>query len=174
MQQAKTLSLLALVTALGGVVGTQLGRDAVAEIDPLFFSAKPEPNVIYTDYAAQPDRLGTPYQASADTGWGYPYWAREPVCWGCPERPDPYLDVYVQPYADPRDAPIPTSGKAAVRMVGEEPTTDETREPGVIDRYAAFPVTQDEARRLAHIIELQRGRHVAEDVGSQEAQAVGM
>jgi hypothetical protein len=174
MQQATTLSLLALVTTLGGVVGTQLGRDAVAEIDPLFFSEKPEPNVIYPDYATEP--LGSPHQASVDTGWGYPYWTRGPVCWGCPERPDPYLDAYVQPYADPRDAPIPTSGKAAVRMVGEQTTIDETREPGVVDRYAAFPVTQDEARRLAHIIELQHGRagRELEDAEGQEAQAVGM
>lgn len=156
MPQATTLSLLALVTTLGGILGTQLGKDAVAEIDPIFLNGRPAPATFYADYQATTSPLPT------GPGWDYPYdWQRGPVCWGCPGQLDPYLDAYVEPFVDPMDAPIPTAGKAVVRVVGEgapmaEPSP--AAAPYAIDRYASFPVTEDEARRLRHIVEMQRGR----------------
>ena len=174
MPQATTLSLLALVTTLGGIVGTQLGRDAVAEMNPIFFNERPEPATFHQDYQAMPTVLPT------GPGWDYPYdWARDPVCWGCPGQPDPYLDAYVEPFVDPVDAPIPTAGKAVVRVVGTDPSMDEAGQPSErssVDRYARFPVTEDEARRLRHIVELQRGRtaQAGGGLGREAEQAVGM
>lgn len=172
MPQATTLSLLALVTTLGGIVGTQLGKDAIAEMNPVFFSERPEPATVYKDFQATPTALPT------DPDWDYPYdWARGPVCWGCPGQPDPYLDAYVEPFVDP--VPIPTSGKAVVRIVGDDPTMAETERPALhrdVDRYASFPVTQDEARRMKHIVELQRGRAgpIAQAGDGTSERAVGM
>lgn len=153
MQHGMTLSLLALVTALGGVVGTQLGRDAIAEIDPIFFSEKPEPSTYHAEYSSEPHRLGASDPAPAYAGWGYLTWRRGPVCWGCPERE--------QAFVDPRDTPIPTAGRAVVRMVGDAPPAYEAERPVQsrdVKRYASFPVIEDEARRLKHIVDLQRGR----------------
>jgi len=170
MQQSLTIPLVALVTALGGVVGTQLGRDAVSEIDPLFFSEKPEPMLYVEDYAA-PKQSGT----SSPAGWGYLHWARPPVCWGCPENEQPYVDPFADPVADSADLPIPTAGKAAVRQVAAEPA----RRPEIgsaMERYMSYPISEDEARRMSHIVELQRGARlpVLDDSDGREPAPVGM
>ena len=169
MWQATTLSLLALVTTVGGIAGTKLGKDTIAEMNPVFFSERPEPATFYADYQAAPAPLPT------GPGWDYPYdWARPPVCWGCPGQPDPYLDPYVRPFADPSDTPIPTSGKAAVRMVRDEPFAPAAGQRSLqrsVERYLSFPVNEDDARR--RIVKLQQGRSDSAPGGDAE-RSVGM
>ena len=142
MRQGLSASLLALVVTFGTVVGAQLGRDSIAEIKPLFFRELPDPPAVIDDQAAAPMQLGTP-AIPQGIAWGYPYYASaKPVCWGCP----------ADPYYDPADAPIPTIGHAVVRRVADIEATDEAAAqplPRAVERYMTYPVSAEEARRLA-------------------------
>jgi len=148
MRQGLSVSLLALVVTFGTVVGAQLGRDSIAEVKPLFFSDLPDPPAVVDDQAAAPMQLGTP-AIPQGISWGYPYYASaRPVCWGCPEKPEGYADAYY----DPADAPIPTSGHAVVRRVADIEGPGDAPDqplPRAVDRYMTYPITADEARRMA-------------------------
>lgn len=148
MRQGLSMSLLALVVTFGTVVGAQLGRDSIAEIKPLFFSGLPDPPAVIDDQAAAPMQLGTP-AVPQGIAWGYPYYgSARPVCWGCPEKPEGYADASY----DPAEAPIPTSGHAAVRRVADieapDAAADQSR-PSAVERYMTYPVNAEEARRIA-------------------------
>ena len=157
MRQGLSASLLALVVTFGTVVGAQLGRDSIAEIKPLFFRELPDPPAVIDDQAAASMQLGTP-DIPQGIAWGYPYYASaRPVCWGCPGKPEGFAD----PYYDPADAPIPTNGHAVVRRVADIEATDEAAAqplPRAVERYMTYPVSAEEARRLAR-------------TGSQEGQS---
>jgi hypothetical protein len=172
MTQALSVPLAALMATLAGVVGTQLGRDTVAEIKPLFFSELPEPPQIDQD-TSEPMRFGVA-GAPTDAGWGY-HWAREPVCWGCPEKPERVVD----PYGDMLDTPIPTAGHAEVRQVREMHMAEEQQEDATskdVRRYLDFPITEDEARRSSRVAEQPRQRQgqLADDLRGKRGDIVGM
>lgn len=176
MQQGLSMSLLALVVTFGGVVGTQLGRDSIAEVRPIFFSDLPDPPAAIEVSTAAPMQFGS---ANPDYSWGYAgQWNREPVCWGCPGQANPYELGYVDPYADPVDGPIPTSGKAKVRLISDE--TGIPDEPSASSKtlqpYMAYPITQEESRRMSQIVELQRSRKgsALDDGGEPSQQPVDM
>lgn len=163
MRQGLSTSLLALVVTFGTVVGAQLGRDSIAEIKPLFFSELPDPPAMIDDQAAAPMRLGTP-AVPQGIAWGYPsYASATTVCWGCPGKPEDFADTY----HGPADAPIPTSGHAVVRRVADIEAPNGAADqplPRAVERYMTYPVSAEEARRLAQ-------------TGSQEGQSqqtVGM
>jgi hypothetical protein len=150
MRQGLSMSLLALVVTFGTVVGAQLGRDSIAEVKPLFFSPLPDPPAVIDDQAAAPMQLGTP-AVPQGAGWDYPYYASaRPVCWGCPEKPDQFAYGYVA-YADPAEAPIPTSGHAVVRRVADFQLDEHSVQPvpREVERYMYYPVSQEEAGRFA-------------------------
>jgi hypothetical protein len=176
MPQGLSMSLLALVVTFGGVVGTQLGRDSIAEVRPVFFSDLPDPPAAIEASTTAPMQFGS---ANPGYSWGYPgQWNREPVCWGCPGQTNPYESGYVDRYVDPVDAPIPTSGKAKVRLASEPMVFPEEASTSGKDlqRYMSYPVSQEESRRMSQIVELQRSRNGAalDDEGEDSERPVDM
>jgi hypothetical protein len=177
MRQGLSTSLLALVVTFGTVVGAQLGRDSIAEIKPLFFSDLPDPPAVIDGTAAAPMQFGTP-GTPQEISWGYPAWNRGPVCWGCPGQPNPYEVDYVDTYVDPVDAPIPTAGKAKVHLVSADtaPSPEPSGAVRDLQRYLAYPVRQEESRRMSQTVELQRSRSgaAADDPGAESERQVDM
>jgi hypothetical protein len=145
MPATTTLPILAGLSILGAALGVNLGRSAIAEINPAYFS-DPDDS-FHADLVPyqSPDWAGiqaAEYRASqqpvvvTDLGTG---------CVGCRDYPveyypqhDPAADGYADGYA--ASAPQPAQ---VVVIESQVPAPDPARER--IQRYASYPVSSDEA-----------------------------
>lgn len=144
MPATTTLPIMAGLAILGAAAGINLGRSAVSEINPAYFS-EPEES-FHTDLSPyrSPDWAqvqAAEYQAAqqpvlvGDLGSG---------CIGCRDYPveyvprhDPAVDGYQDGYAASAPAPAP-----AQIVVVETPAADPDRDR--LQQYASYPVSSDE------------------------------
>jgi hypothetical protein len=147
MAQAMTLPIVAGLSILGTAFGVHLGRSAVAEINPAYFS-EPETR-FHADLV--------PYRA--------PDWAQVQVteyqdaalaqglgtgCVGCREYPEEYFpahDSAVDGYEDGGAASIQYA--ATETYQGEPEAADPDPEWEQVVRYASYPVSAEEQAPLA-------------------------
>lgn len=142
MAHPMTLPALAGLSIVGMALGVHLGRSAVAEINPAYFT---EPEV--------------PFHADMVPG-GAPDWAQVQVteyqrtglveglgngCVGCRDYPidyvpesDPAVDGANDGYEDGWSA---SSGEAVQAVMVEESEPDPDRER--IERYSGYPITEE-------------------------------
>lgn len=154
MRQAMRISVVALCGALAGIVGIQMGKDAIREVDPRFFAVRSEPMPFYDGLEAA---AHMPRQAEISGGEGYYTFARPPVCWGCPEQPDPYRDAYLEPFVDPLPVPVPPKEEAMAVTIEKSPRAAvKLVVPNPVERYASFPITEEESRQGMHMAEYHR------------------
>jgi hypothetical protein len=130
---------MAALSIAGAAIGVQLGRSAIAEINPLYFSA-PQQARFFADLAPKAYRLGT-------SGWSdaNDYWFNElnvsgrGACLDCnrnfvePETVEAALPDWDEP-APPNE-----------RIEADAEPPDRGLGASQIERYAAFPVTAEEA-----------------------------
>jgi hypothetical protein len=133
--QVMTLSAVAALSVAGAGLGVQLGRSAIAEINPIYYSAPPSSSRFYADLTPN-HYIAAAWQApqSAD------YWSTDLDANGrapCSDCAENFVDELYSAMNEPRFAP------PAVRPA--EPSRQLA--PNELDRYMSFPVTQDEARR---------------------------
>jgi hypothetical protein len=132
-----TLSAAAALSIAGAAMGIQLGRGTIAEIDPLYFSDAP-PARFYADLVPGGYRTSDPQTAHPDDFWaGNMNASGRPECFDCATRSDPGGYGF---------APDDRSQDAYVSEAAlPEPVEQRTYAP--VERYANFPVTQEEAER---------------------------
>ena len=146
MPATTTLPIMAGLSILGAALGITLGKSAISEINPAYFS-DPEDS-FHSDLVPyrSPDWAqvqAAEYRAAqqavviGDLGSG---------CIGCRDYPveyvprhDPAVDGYRQGYEDGYAAMAP---KPATIVVVETPAPDPARER--IQAYASYPVSSDE------------------------------
>ena len=141
MAYATTLPVLAGLSLLGAAVGVHLGRSAIAEINPAYFS-EPETR-FHADLAPHRDadwaqvQAAEYQQAQASDGLG-------DGCVNCrayPEeyypRPEPAVDGYADGWAA-------SAAAQPVEIVFVEQAPDPARQQ--IERYASYPVSAREAQ----------------------------
>jgi hypothetical protein len=142
MAHPMTLPAIAGLSIVGMALGVQLGRSAVAEINPAYFT---EPEVpFHADMVpgAKPDWAQvqvTEYQTTGlvqGLGTG---------CIGCREYPidyvpetDPAIDGADDGYEDGWSA---SSGEPMQAVMVEEPELDPGRE--LVQRYSGYPTVED-------------------------------
>lgn len=161
MAQAALLPVMALLSVLGTGTGVYLGKSAVAEIDPIYFSSPIEAR-FHSDLAANgsPDWSAVHLQETAamaaDThGLGS-------GCIKCREYPEEYVprhDAAVDAFIS--GDPAPVARFAALEEGSAQPAApDPERER--IERYSSFVVTEEGAPQAAEPV------LAAEPVAEQE------
>ncbi|MDB5698159.1 MAG: hypothetical protein JWN69_963, partial [Alphaproteobacteria bacterium] len=151
------LPAMAALSIVGAALGVHLGRSAIAEINPAYFST-PEPTHFFADLAPNVYRATT-WSDSTD------YWANDvnvgggAACLDCNRN---FID------GDSADAALPdwrdTPSADAADERDDEP--DDSADPDraaraeQVARYASFPVSVDEAREQA--LDDYLARHAAE------------
>jgi hypothetical protein len=152
------LPAMAALSIAGAAIGVQLGRSAVAEINPLYFSS-PQPTRFFADLAPKAYRLGaSAWSDSTD------YWFNEvnvsgrTACLDCDRN-------FVEP--ETVEAALPDWSESAPsgnhRDEAEDP--DRGLRASQVELYASFPVTAEEA------MERTRQQTIAEDQGAALRQA---
>lgn len=166
MPHVMTVSALAVLSAVGAVVGTHLGRDAVAQINPIFFSELPQTRFLVDD-TPTPYRLGTADPVRADSSWSNVFNAGgRPACLDCPPNFVDPLHAGAEPAARvPRQKSEWDSPVAFERPMS-------SRE---LDRYSSFPVTEQEAQEPAAVPDAYADSSSPQaESGDEQAQPVGM
>jgi hypothetical protein len=133
MPHLTALTGLALVAAAGGAVGTWLGRDTIARIDPIFFSELPQPSHFYAEDTPAGYTLGEPDPVPAEHLW----WNAAPssTCLNCPDN-----------FVEPLYASAAVGFREDRPAASEQPFYERPIPERNIDRYSSFPVTEEEAR----------------------------
>ena len=146
MAHKLTLPTLSLLALLGAGAGVHLGRSAVAEIDPLYFSERP--SRFHADLV--PYQSPAPHTAilpSTDAALEL-----QPACYGCAAPaadPAPFYEAPQAAYESRYDAaaePVETADLEA------EPSRAELQRQADlarVERYASYRVSQDEAAGYA-------------------------
>lgn len=144
MAATTTLPIMAGLAILGAAAGINLGRSAVAEINPAYFSDPDES--FHADLVPYRSPDWAQVQAAEYRA------AQQPVlvgdlgsgCIGCRDYPieyvprhDPAVDGYQDGYAASAAEPAP-----AQIVIVETPAADPARER--IAQYASYPVSSDE------------------------------
>ena len=166
MTLAIRLPALGAIVILSAASGVMLGRSAIAEINPIYFSS-PASTRFFADLVPQGARLGG---LAGGIEWSEPetVWATNLnvdgglACVECEARPfGGDAPVFVRAEALP----------ALVRAVEYRPIARPTVEtPTVeIERYISFPVTQEEAQEQR----VAGGDLAAGDAAPTEAEAPG-
>lgn len=142
MPASTTLPVMAGLSILGAALGVNLGRSAISEINPSYYS-EPETR-FHGDLSANQSPDWAQGQAQYVSG-------SRPVlvgdlgsgCIGCRDYPveyvpvhDPAVDGYQDGYAASAPAPAP-----AQIVIVETPAPDPARER--LQRYASFPVSAE-------------------------------
>ena len=139
------LPAVAALSIAGAAIGVQLGRSAIAEINPVYFST-PEAARFFADLTPKAYRLGTSSWSDASD-----YWFNElnvsgrSTCLDCggnfvePESVEAALPEW--------DEPVAPSDRAEVATEGEGP--DRGLRASQIELYASFPVTAEDMVELA-------------------------
>jgi hypothetical protein len=136
MTHTLTLPVVAGLSILGGTFGLYLGKSAIAEINPIY-------------YSEAHDRFHADLVPYRGPGWAQVQSAEDPgysdgpdtACPGCRDYPEEYrpvADAAAEAYADSWSAGPPEAMQAA------QPTSaiaDPEREQ--VERYAAYPVTAE-------------------------------
>lgn len=148
------LPAMAALSIAGAAIGFQLGRSAIAEINPVYFST-PQPARFFADLAPKAYRLGTSaWSESTD------HWVNEinvsgrNACLDCSRN-------FVEP--ESVEAALPDWDEPALpsdRIEGDAEDPDSGLRASQIERYASFPVTAEEA------VERSRRDPIAEDQGA--------
>ncbi|MGE5721475.1 MAG: hypothetical protein ACM3YM_03360 [Sphingomonadales bacterium] len=171
MAYSTTVPALAALSLLGAGAGVQLGRSAIGEINPVYFHDRLPPRS-FADLAPggyRPDAAATAVSEPAD------FWANEAGVGGLP-----LCDHCGANFVDPVYAAAP--GRA-VTPAGAEPQAGAIAQarplwPDKIDRYANFPVTQEEAQaqanRRAHPDYTSQAAGQLAATEAEEAQPTGM
>ncbi len=139
------LPAMAALSIAGAAIGVQLGRSAIAEINPLYFS-EPQQARFFADLAPKAYRLGAGAWSDSSESWfnELNVSGRDP-CLDCsrnfvePETVEAALPDWDE--STPGDRPE-TEG------VAEDP--DSGRRARQIELYASFPVTAEEAAERTH------------------------
>lgn len=155
------LPAMAALSIAGAAVGVELGRSAIAEINPVYFST-PQAARFFADLTPKAYRLGSSaWSDSTD------YWFNElnasgrSACLDCsgnfvePESVEAALPEW--------DASAPPSDRAEAEPEAEDP--DRGLTASQIELHASFPVTAEEA------YERTRRDAIAEDQGAALRQA---
>lgn len=141
MPQSIALSSLALLAAGGAMGGVYLGRSAVAEIDPVHYSAS-IPAKFYAEMVPggyDPDRAQPISEASAE-GYG-------DGCVNCRTYPVEYvprhdasMDAFQNAYPETGPSQIDAMLAAVDRQIAE------INRGAAVQRYASYPVEQRDER----------------------------
>ncbi len=142
MAHSTTLPILAGLTMLGAVAGVQLGRSAVADIDPIHYG---EPDTkFHADLV--------PYRSAGQDGATL-LAAREDVpitsCIGCRAFPEEYRPIH-DPAVDGLEdgwsasaglaaAPAPVEAEPAAPAAAPDPERE------AVTRYASYPISEEAA-----------------------------
>jgi hypothetical protein len=140
MPQMLTLATAGALSIAGIVAGAQLGRSAVGEIDPFFFSQLPQSRFFADLVPAGYDPKPVAELSDVDEVWANNLnVSGRPECFDCGNFVE---DV------DLTSAPENAASTAQFEVAHLAPAP-ETREymPRDVERYAYFPVTQEEAAR---------------------------
>lgn len=157
------LPAMAALSIAGAAIGVQLGRSAIAEINPVYFHS-PEPARFFADLTPKTYRLGTSaWSDSTDHWFNEINVSGRSACLDCSRN-------FVEP--DSVEAALPEWDESAVPSDRPEADVDaEVEDPdrglraSQIERYAAFPVTAEEA------VERARRESIVEDQGAALLQA---
>ena len=148
MPASTTLPIIAGLSILGASLGVTLGRSAISEINPAYFS-DPEDS-FHSDLVPYRSPDWAQVQAAEYRA------AQQPVlvgdlgrgCIGCRDYPveyvprhDPAVDGYADGYEDGYAASAPAAVPAQIYIV-EAPAPDPARDR--IAQYASYPVSSDE------------------------------
>jgi hypothetical protein len=128
-----TITSMAVVSIAGAALGVYLGHGAVAEINPAYFSSPPEGRFFS-------DLVPGGYRVAASRTDGS--WANDvnisgrPECFDCAN----FIDEQVASAELPAEQTDPV-------YIEDAPGPDAYRPSVDIERYASFPVTEEEARQ---------------------------
>lgn len=173
-----TLPIAAALAIAGTIAGIQLGRSAIAEIDPAHFGA-PESARFFADL------VPGGYRASqAEYARYNDFWADEsaipaqPDCFECGHYAEPaefsaeadYSSVDIGAYAQAAALPPPAPAEERYLM------------PEEIELYASFPVTREEAElrrapdpgETAQLNKAEQPEPYRTGGGTEEAAPIGM
>ncbi|WP_332811360.1 hypothetical protein [Sphingomonas sp.] len=148
------LPAMAALSIAGAAIGVQLGRSAIAEINPVYFST-PQAARFFADLTPKAYRLGTSaWSDSTD------YWRNELNVSGrsaCLDCGGNFVEPEIVAAALPEwDEPAAPSDRAEAEA--EDP--DRGLGASQIERYSSFPVTAEEA------LERASREAIAEDQGA--------
>jgi hypothetical protein len=154
------LPAMAALSIAGAGIGVQLGRSAIAEINPLYFSA-PQQARFFADLAPKAYRLGaSALSDSTDSWFNELNVSGRDTCLDCSRN-------FVEP--ETVEAALPDwdestpSDRTETKAEAEDP--DSARRARQIELYASFPVTAEEA------LERTRREASTEDQGAALRQA---
>jgi hypothetical protein len=157
------LPTMAALSIAGAVAGVQLGRSAIAEINPVYFST-PQAARFFADLTPKAYRLGaSAWSDSTD------YWHNElnvsgrSACLDCSSNFDGAETV--EAALPDWDESTPSSDRAEAEAKAEAEEPDRGLRAAHIELYASFPVTAEEA------FERTRREAIAEDQGAALRQA---
>ena len=170
MTRPMMLGTIAMLSIAGSALGVYLGKGAIAEIDPVYFSSPP-PSRFFADLTPAGYNPDTPDRAHPDD-----FWASElnvsgrPECFDCGNfvataaLSEPW--VYVSEPPEEMHEPVAIDASVPVRPPARVQ----------IERYAYFPVTIEEAREAAEREQEYASRDPARTrvQASAEAAPIGM
>ena len=141
MAHPVALPAMAALSIAGAAIGVQLGRSAIAEINPLYFSA-PQQGRFFADLAPKSYRLGTStWSDSTDHWFNELNVSGRGACLDC-NRNFVELETVEATLPD-WDEPSPPRDRAEADP--EDP--DRGLRASQIEVYASFPVTAEEAMK---------------------------
>lgn len=138
-----TLSLMGLLSLVGAGAGVYLGKSAVGEIDPVYFSSPERGSRWHADLSPYRSSVAAP-ELSGSPGMVY----ASGSCIGCTTYPEEYypvhdasIDRYEKAWAEVREPEV----QVAVYQPSsssDQPARD--ADLALIDRYARRPTTGDD------------------------------
>jgi hypothetical protein len=145
-----TLPAMAALSIAGAALGVQLGRSAIAEVNPLYFNA-PHQARFFADLAPKGYRMDSGTSSESSDSWSNELnvSGRDP-CLDCSRN-------FIEP--ETVEAALPDWDQSTLGDRRETEDPDSGRRASQIERYASFPVTAEEAA------EQPRREAVAEDQG---------
>lgn len=157
---------MAVITIAGAGLGVHLGRGAISEVNPVYFSTAASSR-FFADLSA------TPYEPTAPD-WTHPsdFWANDlnvggrPACLDCPSN-------FVE--AGPGDTGYSDYSSEARAYVAREAVVETPvaeQPPQVVTRYTNFPVSAEEAQEQAYATGDQYAVQQSEQSGSEETSGV--
>ncbi len=143
MAHPLTLPTIGVLTLVGAGLGIQLGKSAIAEINPHYFSERP--TRFHADLSPNRSRtadLYTARQDMADAG------LLGSGCFGCRTFPEEYYPSHDPAVDSPQSSDFESQAEVRLASSEEQPFEQVASRQAALDRvqrYAGFAVSSDEA-----------------------------
>lgn len=133
MAQSMTLPLVGALALAGVGAGIQLGHSALAEINPIYYSAPP--TRFHSDLVANPPSMAAPQMAVAETEQAAPLGNG---CVGCRTYPEEYYPIHDATVDDSPGVYAVDGAKVRVAAVQEQPDPEADRLRSEIERVTLY------------------------------------